>query len=373
MKNVNYILGSSNIETTALAPFSPCVCDFLAEVSSLLMKSSIVREYPDISSLAFWARRANIQKLKENYDVHNRLGRGLCFHIAPSNIPINSIFSYVFALLAGCSNIVRLPSKDFPQVTVALRVIKDILKKYPEIEKRTAFVKYERDDEISAHFSKMADCRMIWGGDKTISIFKRYETKPRCVDITFPDRYSICIINAESVLNTDDDKMKLLAQNFYNDTYLMDQNACSSPQIIYWQNDSIEARNKFWNYVLTCAKEKYILQDAVSVDKYTKICNDAITYDDYISKFQKFENLLYRIELKKIDENITELRGKGGYFYEYSLKNVEELFNIITEKYQTVTYYGIAPETLKDDIIKNNVKGIDRVVPIGKAMDMGRP
>lgn len=370
MKNVNYIIGSENIEMKPMMPYSDMVCEFLNEISSNLMKSPMIRTYTDLSALAFWCRKGNIQKLKEQFgDNSDRLGRGLCFHIAPSNIPINSIFSYFFGLLAGNANIVRLSSKDFPQVDFVCELIKDILKNYPEIEKRTAFVKYERSDEISEDFSKMADCRMIWGGDKTIAIFKKYETKPRCTDITFPDRYSICIIDGKSIIEADEDKMKRLAENFYVDTYLMDQNACSSPQLIYWINDSKNAREKFWNYVYEYANSKYNLQDAVAVDKYTKLCEDAILYDN-VGKTSTKTNLLYRSEIKTLSDDMTDIRGKGGYFYEYSLNNMNNLYKIITEKYQTITYFGIDEKELLNNIIKNELTGIDRIVPIGKAMDI---
>lgn len=370
MKNVNYIIGSENVEMKPMMPYSDMVCEFLNEISSNLMKSPMIRTYTDLSALAFWYRKGNIQKLKEQFgDNSDRLGRGLCFHIAPSNIPINSIFSYFFGLLAGNANIVRLSSKDFPQVDFVCELIKDVLKNYPEIEKRTAFVKYERSDEISEKFSKMADCRMIWGGDKTISIFKKYETKPRCTDITFPDRYSICIIDGKSIIEADEDKMKRLAENFYVDTYLMDQNACSSPQLIYWINDSKNAREKFWNYVYEYANSKYNLQDAVAVDKYTKLCEDAILYDN-VGKTSTKTNLLYRSEIKTLSDDMTDIRGKGGYFYEYSLNNMNNLYKIITEKYQTITYFGIDEKELLNNIIKNELTGIDRIVPIGKAMDI---
>ena len=370
MKNINYIIGNENIVNTPMPTYSDIVYDFFNEISSKLMKSPIIREYTDLSALAFWCRKANIQKIKEQFGEHSdRLGRGLCFHIAPSNIPINSIFSYFFGLLAGNSNIVRLSSKDFPQVDFVCDLIKDVLKNYPEIEKRTAFVKYERSNEISEEFSKIADCRMIWGGDKTIKMFKAFECKPRCIDITFPDRYSICLIDAEKVNEATEDQLKRLAENFYIDTYLMDQNACSSPQLIYWLNDKPEARERFWNTVYAYAKTKYNLQDAVCVDKYTKFCEDAILFEN-IGKTIYKTNLLYRSEITSL-ENVENIRGKGGYFYEYSLNNIEDLFSVVTDKYQTVTYFGISQKDLLEDIIKHNLRGIDRIVPIGKAMDIG--
>lgn len=370
MKNVNYIIGNENIVNTPMQTFSDDVCNFLNEISSKLMKSPIIREYTDLSALAFWCRKANLQKIKENFGKNtDRLGRGLCFHIAPSNIPINSIFSYFFGLLAGNSNIVRLSSKDFPQVDFVCNLIKDVLKNYPEIEKRTAFVKYERSNEISEEFSKIADCRMIWGGDKTIQMFKAFECKPRCIDITFPDRYSICLIDAEKINEASEETLKRLAESFYVDTYLMDQNACSSPQLIYWLNDSEEARSKFWTTVYAYASAKYNLQDAVCVDKYTKFCEDAIMFEN-VGKTTHKTNLLYRSEIKSL-ENVQNIRGKGGYFYEYSLKDIEDLFSVVTDKYQTVTYFGINQDELLKSVVEHNLRGIDRIVPIGKAMDIG--
>ena len=42
---------------------------------------------------------------------------------------------------------------------------------------------------------------------------------------------------------------------------------------------------------------------------------------------------------------------------------------IINQKYQTLAYFGFEAFVLKDFILSNNFKGIDRVVPIGKTAD----
>lgn len=370
MSSVKYLIGNENIKNSPVAIYSDEVCAFLDEVSQTLLKSPQSRIHPDISALAFWARKANISKLKsEIQEGSDRLGRGLCFHITPSNIPINCIFSYFFSLLAGNANIVRLPSKEFAQVDFICEVFNQVLEKHPTIKERTAFIKYPADNSITEEFSKIADVRMIWGGDKTISSVKKLQTKPRCYDITFADRYSICIIDASKIECASEDEIKRLSENFYNDTYLMDQNACSSPQLILWANDTENARIRFWDVVYKTAKEKYVLQDASSVDKYTKLCEDSVNLD-IIKSFAHKDNLLYRVEISQLSSNIEDLRGKCGYFYEYALKNFDELFAIINEKYQTITYFGIDPENLKKQIVENNLSGVDRIVPIGKAMDI---
>ena len=368
----------SNVNNTPLRPFEPMVLDCLGEISSAILKSPVGRQFPDLTAFAFYIRKANLLKLETAFTSDEiRIGRGLCFHIAPANIPVNFAFTWVFSLLAGNANIVRLPSKDFPQVDALLAIINAVLGKYPGLRERNEFVKYPRtDNETTAAYCQMADCRMIWGGDRTIASVKALPTKPRCVDICFADRYSVALINAEAILKADDAQIARLAQDFYNDTYLMDQNACSSPQVILWEVGKLgsweveKAKKRFWNAVYELAEKKYVLQDAVAVDKYTLFCEEAVGNDN-IQSIRRKANLLYRVELKSLPPDIVSHRGKAGFFFEYVLKDREEFFSVVTEKFQTITQFGVDPDELRQGIIGHHLRGIDRIVPIGHAMDIG--
>jgi len=53
------------------------------------------------------------------------------------------------------------------------------------------------------------------------------------------------------------------------------------------------------------------------------------------------------------------------------LKKINKLKDIISEKIQTVTYYGFIRKDLENLILKYNFNGLDRLVPIGRAFDMG--
>lgn len=370
MNGIEYVIGSADIINRPMRVYDDISCSFVADLSAEILKSPAGRKFPDLTALAFWGRKANLQKLKSDFGTtEGRIGRGLCFHIAPSNIPVNFAFTWLFGVLAGNANIVRLPSKFFSQIDTLCSLIKKVLARYPEIEMRTAFVRYPRNNEITEAFCKIADARMIWGGDQTIENIKSLSTSPRCVDIAFADRYSLAIIDGKAVLDADEEQIRRLAEGFYNDTWLMDQNACSSPQIILWQNDSNQARQKFWNEAFSVAKERYTLQDAVAVDKYTLFCAEAIINDN-AKGFSHSGNLLYREEVKALTPDIINHRGKGGYFFEYTLTNLRELCAVITEKFQTITYFGIDAPKLCEELIAENVRGIDRIVPIGKAMDI---
>lgn len=53
----------------------------------------------------------------------------------------------------------------------------------------------------------------------------------RCTELTFADRYSFGILNPMKIADDSEEEVKRLAEQFYNDTYLMDQNACSTPHL----------------------------------------------------------------------------------------------------------------------------------------------
>ena len=165
-------------------------------------------------------RKSNLIKIKKNYDK-TRIGRGLAFHISPSNVPMNFAFSLALGLLSGNSNIVRLPSINFIQSIELCKIIKKKLKKkkFQIIKKRLCLINYLRSDKISEKISKYADTRIIWGGDETVQNFKKFLTKPRCLDLNFSNRYSFSIINSKKFNELNFNKISNLARKFYKFIY----------------------------------------------------------------------------------------------------------------------------------------------------------
>ena len=163
----------------------------------------------------------------------------------------------------------------------------------------------------------------------------------------------------------------MLINKFYNDTYYVDQNACSSPHLILWiGKNKTKAKDKFWKALFKYLKMNYQLKDSAPIEKYTSLCSHAIQMKE-VKKIKTFENLIYRIELNKIDKNIDKFRGEWGTFFEYDLKNLKDFKNIVNTKYQTLTYFGIDKKSLYDVVIRNGLKGINRIVPIGNSLNIG--
>lgn len=369
MSDVRYLVGREEVRADPMRAYSDEVCAFLNELSAALRAGG--RSHPDVASFAFWCRKSNIQKLKSaRHDLDFLLGRGLAFHVAPSNIPVNFAFSFAFSLLAGNANVVRVPSKPFPQTEVICGALRQVLGDHPGIASRTAFVTYPVDQEVTAACSLRADVRMIWGGDRTIDAVRRLQTRPRCVDICFADRYSLAMIDARAVRAAEGTELKRLAELFYRDTYLVDQNACSSPQIVLWLHDDPAARARFWDAVHTLAKERYALQPAVAVSKYTQVFQDILD-TDLVRGIQRSDNYLCRVELRALTPQCERLRGFGGYFFEYAPQDLSELRGVVSARYQTITTYGLDRAELRRFVVENCLPGIDRIVPIGSALDIG--
>lgn len=364
LNNVKYMAGGDVTVCPAL-PYNDTAVEFLDCLSKSLMK---YREYPDIVSFGFYIRKANILRLKENFeDKHYRIGRGLIFHIAPSNVPINFAYSFLFGLLSGNTNIVKISSKEYEQVNIVCSEIEQLFQeeKFKQIKDTNAFIRYSNIDEITAYISSISDGRVIWGGDKSITHIRKFPIKIRGVEIVFADRYSICILNSDAVLDLNDSELQKLSDKFYNDTYLFDQNACSSPQIIFWYGKNIEkAKNIFWNSIKHSA-EKYDLAPIKVVDKYTDMLTNII--QDNVKKVEMYGNEIYCLETEKIQDN---LNGRFGLFYEYSIEELSEIADTIRDKCQTITYFGIDKNKIISSLINKNISGVDRIVPIGMALDM---
>tara|TARA_B110000027_G_C16086957_1_gene286481 strand:- start:203 stop:1387 length:1185 start_codon:yes stop_codon:yes gene_type:complete len=371
IRDIEYLVGSKKIRNKTITPYNNIICNFLSDLSKELNLSEESKVYPDIKTLAFWCRKKNIEKFKNQFKSNeSRLGLGLLFHITPSNIPTNFAYSLVFGLVTGNSNVIKVPSQNFEQVKIICNTINKILKKYKTLQDMITIVRYKNHNFFTNKFSLLCSARLIWGGDNTIKEIQKYSSDQRSIDITFSDRYSFCTINSEKFLSLKKDGIKTLAEKFYNDTYLVDQNGCSSPHLVVWIGKKYKkARVKFWSSLKEVVEKKYELSESASFDKYTQLFKDILSLKN-ISNYEMYGSQIYTVLLKKLDKDNHKLRGKWGFFYEYNTNDINKIKSFINPRYQTLTYFGLEKNTLSKFVLSNKLRGIDRVVPIGQALDM---
>ena len=375
LNKVKYLVGSEDYETKPFKPYNKITCAFLAEFSKKLNLQKNINEISDLKALAFWCRKKNIEYLiKKNLSDEIRIGLGLIFHITPSNIATNFIYSLFFGLLTGNSNVVKISSKKTIQSEIICKCLNLILKqkKFVKLKKRIVIIRYENNDNYTKNISYKCNLRVIWGGDETIKKIRKFELNPSSTDITFADRSSICIIDSNSIIKLDSFNLSILVEKFYNDTYLVDQNACSSPHIIFWKgkkNVNRRAQKKFWDKLYALVIRKYNLEESSAVEKYTLLCKK-INFLRNNCNFIKYENYIYILKLKKLFKNLDELRGKWGLFYEYETNNLNKISIFLNKKFQTMTYFGLDKNFCKKIVVDNLTDGIDRIVPVGQALDI---
>ena len=373
-QNIEYLIGKKAKLNIYVEPFSSQIISFLNDLSQSLDNNFNNKNFPDLKALSFFCRKKNILSLKNKYQDKDsaRFGLGLLFHITPSNIPTNFAYSLIFGLISGNSNVVKVPSKKFNEIDIICKSINYVLnkKKYIQVKNMIAVIRYSNKDILTKKFSAICDARLIWGGDKTINNIKKFDTKAKNIDIPFADRYSISLINSEKFLKLPEYKVLNLVNNFYNDTYVVDQNACSSPHLILWKGRFyIKAKKKFWQYLNNVVKKKYNSPLISTADNYSRLAADVIKNKN-IHSYKSFNKSLYVVTLKKLYPNLFIQKPKWGFFYECNIKNLKNISFVINRGLQTLTYFGFSKQFVKTFFKSNNFNGIDRVVPFGQALNI---
>ena len=369
---VIYALGSAEVEAQManvppLPIFSEEARAFLTALSARILRDAEAKAYPDVVTLGFWCRPAALHRMQHNYDSEeNRLGRGIVFHVAPSNVAVNFAYSCLAAFLAGCASIVRLPSKDFPQIDVLCRIFTETLADFPALVPYFLFVRYGHEQEVNAHYTRMAQTRVIWGGDATIGEIRRAPLPPRANEITFADRHSLAVLDADAYLAAAD-KVRI-AQDFYNDTYLSDQNACTAPHFIIWVGTEIAAAQEiFWRTLHELVRARYTLQAVQVVDKLTQVYRFGACFE--ARQIEMPDNLITRVRAAQLTEGLAAYRAGSGFFIEYNAKELGEIRPLCGLSCQTLSYYGVDRDALLQVVLAMRPAGVDRIVPIGRTMD----
>lgn len=362
--------------TPALMPFADETLQFIEALSVNLIQLPESRTFPEMLALAFWMRKANLVRLKEQ--MQQRVGdallvpRGTVFHIAPSNVDTIFVYSWFLSLLCGNRNIVRLSSRSSIQTETLISTISKLLSlpEHAAIAERNLLVRYAPNDQVTALFSGACDVRVIWGGNTTVEQIRQIPLPATSTEVAFANKYSLAVISAEAWLTANEETHAKWVKGFYNDAYWFDQMACSSPRLIAWLGEKTNARkasDHFWSMVAQqLSSRRTTFGDADYVNKL--LASDELAIESTVSILQGEDNNIVRVWLDT--PALHEERHCGaGLFFECALGQLDDIHPLLNRTVQTVSYAGISPKEIRDFIKEKPPTGIDRWVPMGHALD----
>lgn len=359
-------------------PFDESIVDVAIELSRRVFHDEEARKYPELLALAYWMRKTEIVRLSAQFrslqlDQRVLVPRGLVFHLPPRNVDTIFVYSWLLAALTGNRNIIRLSPQRSGSTNILLRLLRETLSAATEQARTgTTIVSYGHEAEPTALLSAMCDARVIWGGDQTVEIIRRSPLAPSAREITFPDRYSLSAIKTDEYLRLPEKRRELLADQFFNDSFWFDQMACSSPRLVVWCGTDSEARTAstdFFGRVAESGERRhYSLPPAVSMQKLVFTCSAII--NSPVEECQRYKNLTV-ITLASLADFSRNHPG-GGLFFETRMESLLDLASHVTRKDQTLTWFGFTAAELHSLVRRLNGRAIDRIVPIGQALQFHR-
>lgn len=361
----------------ASIPFHSSVKQMIGTFSRLLAQDSRAREFPELITLAHWLRPKAIKELQIQFEAGLpkgtvALGRGVTLHFAPGNVDTIFLYSALLSILTGNLTVVRVSSRSSPQMDLLLIVLNAVLAQpdFEDVAARIRVIRYERDAAITSALSLACDLRVIWGGDDSVRDIRSLPLKPRARDVTFPDRWSLSVIDAISILNTGPQLMET-ARRFANDAFWFGQMGCSSPRLVLWRGTSEHAANAadiFWP-ALHAQTEKFLesINPVQFVDKFVAQCTAAIA--GCTKSIRSTEsNMVAVSQLASLHLPSSHLMHVGGgLFWEAQIQALDELAPLLDRRSQTIGSFGITAEEWESWTLRNSAC-IDRIVPLGQAL-----
>jgi hypothetical protein len=348
-------------------PFSETVMAFLAQLSALLLKHPRAKAHPELTALGFWLRPAHLSQLHSALPPLQsglRKPLGLVLHITPANVDSMFIYSWVCSLLMGNRNILRLSSQSSEVKDCLLDLLLELFEqsRFSDLKAGNLFVSYPKDDATSSQLSLLADARVIWGGDDTITAIRSLPCKPRCRDIPFADRYSAVLINGDRLSDPQD--VNKLAELLWRDTRPYDQMACSSPRLLLWTGNEANQQRLF-DAIGELAQQ----QDMAISRCNNHLLNSQILQAQGYSAAPAMLGSVSVIPVNTFSSQSLDWHPGQGLYYLLRLNQPQSLPTILDSKCQTLSYWGYEQPELLRFMADMSITGVDRIVPVGQALD----
>jgi hypothetical protein len=367
------------VSSPPLPPFCPLVIEALDALSKAVLLNPAMNRMPEMAAAAHWMRKSHVLALRKEFESQRGdrlfLPRGVALHFAPSNVDSIFVYSWFISMLLGNRNIIRLSRHRGKQVDLLLEVINSILGKeqFRPILDRSFVLSYEYDDVLTRELSEICQVRVLWGGDESVRRLRSIPMNPLGTEVAFANRFSLAMLNADVVSKASSGSIAKLATGFFNDAYWFDQMACSSPRLLVWigKNDICASAQKiFWDALSAEVERRNVhYAEVIGLNKLVAAYKTAATGGiDLISP--NVTGPVSRVHVSKnAKAQFRNVDCGGGLFFETELDQLNDLTRLVTERDQTLSYFGFERQELKQLAAILPSRAVDRIVPIGTALD----
>lgn len=358
-----------------LVPFDPVLINFVIAFGKSILLDRESRKYPELVVLGNFFRPANIIKLRNSLAADDGaacFGRGLVFHIAPSNVDSVFLYSSLLSLLCGNVNIIRISRNVGSQLSFVLAKLAAVLNEF-NLAGHFIVLTYDHDDAITTLISTQCHMRVVWGGDTTVLKIRSLPQRPTASELCFPDRFSAAMLSANAVNALDTAGLDELCGRFYNDAIWFAQQACSSPRLVAWVGglgDCAVARERFWQAFLQLLPHKdYENSPAMAMDRFVTACLVATQASHRETSALEFPT---RILLDSTPLAATKNYHCGnGLFYEQFFHEAPAFLRTLTDQEQTLSVFGYSAQEMTQWLGELPMRSLDRITKIGQALDFG--
>ena len=333
---------------------------------------------PQWTALGFFFREAAVKKLREELaelETHGaiRAPRGLVFHVTPGNVDTQFLYSWLFSLLVGNTNVVRVSSRLPEEAKAACRSLGELAAEFPRVAASTTIVSYEHDKSITDALSLACDVRVLWGGDASIAALRESPLRADAKELAFPDRFSFALVDAARYVAMDEAARAAVARGLMNDVFIFDQMACSSPKLLAWLGASEAARaarDDLWPRLEA-------LVEAAGIRVPTMTALDKLHFahgelaDGKLTSVERFSNELFVARSADVAA-LRTARWGGGLVVETVVPDLDAALALVRPSDQTLAHAGFTKDEVLALARRARTRGLARVVPVGRALAFSR-
>ena len=258
MTDVTYVIDSpdqifaaarSMRQTVMSSELSPDAILDLFEAWSTALGSPDTADIPGVAFLRMWLRRGTLEPI-----INRELGQGALHsdwmedgrarlkafplgvigHWPAGNVEIQPVLSMTCALLGGNACLVRIP-KDL--VAQTRRFLQKMVQSDADriLSERVFACTFDHDRrDLQEAMARAVDGAMIWGREEAVSKVRALPFPYWARLAVFGPRISVAAMDAD--VWCDSDERKLWCQRLARDVWQFDQQACSSPQVLFLES-----------------------------------------------------------------------------------------------------------------------------------------